>query len=391
MYSTMFLRRDRRPRIEAGHPWIFQSEVGRVAGNPQPGDIVKVLNHAGSFIGMGYYNPRSQIIVRLLTRKDEEINAEFFRRRLSEAYSLRTKVVPSDSNAYRLVYGEADYLPGLTIDVYDRFASVQLLTLGLERWSETIIDSSIEMLGLKGAVLRNDVPVRELEGLDQHVKFYGESFDTLVEIRENGFKMLVDLWNGQKTGYFLDQRENRSYIAPFVDNAQVLDCFSHTGSFAVHAAGFGAAQVTAVDISELATQGTKQNADLNKLSAISGITANAFDFLRQEVDQGKSYDVVMLDPPAFTKNKASIPSARRGYKEINLRGLKLVRPGGYLVTSSCSYHMSRDEFLTVLAEAAADAHKQVKVVAVRGQAADHPVLLAAQETNYLKFVVLQVF
>lgn len=391
MYPTVYLRRDRRPRIESGHPWVFSSEIGRVAGNPEPGSIVKVVNHAGAFIGIGYINPQSQITVRLLTRKDEEINEAFFRRRLDEALSLRRKVVTENSNAYRLVYGEADYLPGLTIDVYDRYASIQVLTLGLEKWTDTIVGVARELLDAKGVVLRNDVPVRELEGLEQHVDFAGDPFDTLVTIKENGLSMLVDLWNGQKTGYFLDQRENRAYIAPFVKGAEVLDCFSHTGSFAVHAAGYGAAKVTAVDISTLAVEGVKQNARLNNLHNIEGIEANAFDFLRRDVEQSKSYDVVMLDPPAFTKNKASIHSARRGYKEINLRGLKLVRPGGYLVTSSCSYHISRDEFLGVLAEAARDAHKQVKVVAIRSQGADHPVLLAAQETSYLKFVVLQVF
>lgn len=391
MYPTVYLKRERRPRIEAGHPWIFQSEIGRITGSPNPGDIVKVVNHAGAFIGMGYINPHSQIIVRLLTRQDEEINENFFRRRLQEALSLRRTVVDEKSNAYRLVYGEADALPGLTIDVYDKYASMQVLALGMERWTDIIVDGVTELLGLKGIVLRNDVPVRELEGLEQLVEFAREKFNTTVEIRENGLSMMVDLWNGQKTGYFLDQRENRAYIAPFVKDAEVLDCFSHTGSFAVHAAGFGATSVTAVDISALAIAGVKQNAYLNSLSTIEGVEANAFDFLRQEVEGGKSYDVVMLDPPAFTKNKASIPAARRGYKEINLRGIKLVKPGGYLVTSSCSYHMSRDDFFSVLADAGADAHRQVKVVANRGQAADHPVLLAAQETSYLKFVVAQVF
>ncbi|KAF0193769.1 MAG: 23S rRNA (cytosine1962-C5)-methyltransferase [Bacillota bacterium] len=391
MYPTVYLRRDRRPRIESGHPWVYSSEIGHVAGNPEPGNIVKVLNHAGAFIGIGYINPQSQITVRLLTRQDEEINGAFFRRRINEALSLRRKVVSENNTAYRLVYGEADYLPGLTIDFYDRYASIQVLTLGLEKWTDTIVGAARELLDLQGVVMRNDVPVRELEGLDQHVVFAGEPFDTLVTIKENGFSMLVDMWNGQKTGYFLDQRENRAYIAPFVKGAEVLDCFSHTGSFAVHAAGLGAAKVTAVDISALAIEGVTQNARINNLKNIEGLEANAFDFLRKDVEQSKSYDVVMLDPPAFTKNKASIHSARRGYKEINLRALKLVRPGGYLITSSCSYHISRDEFLGVLAEAARDAHKQVKVVAIRGQAADHPILLAAQETSYLKFVLLQVF
>jgi len=214
----------------------------------------------------------------------------------------------------------------------------------------------------------------------------------VVEIGENGFGMLVDMWDGQKTGYFLDQRENRAYIKPFVGQAEVLDCFSHTGSFAIHAAGYGASAVTAVDISDQAVEMVNRNALLNGFKCIiTSVEENAFDYLRQEVDQSKSYDVVMLDPPAFTKNRSSVSSAKRGYKEINLRGMKLVRPGGYLVTSSCSYHLTRDDFLMILAQAASDAHRQVKVVSIRGQGADHPVLLAAQETSYLKFVVLQVF
>lgn len=392
MYPTVYLRRDRKPRVEAGHPWIFQSEIGRIAGEAQPGDIVRVVNHAGAFLGVGYINDRSQIAVRLLSRSDEEINPLFFRRRLEEAWSLRKQVVGSSSNCYRLVYGEADGLPGLTVDIYDRYASVQVLALGMERWISAIVEAVSELLGLDGVVLRNDVPVRQLEGLPLEVRFATAAFNPVVNVRENGFAMAVDLWQGQKTGYFLDQRENRAYIAPFVRDAVVLDCFSHTGSFAIHAAGYGAKDVTAVDISAQAVLGTRQNAAQNGFAAaIRAVESNAFDFLREAADAGHAYDVVMLDPPAFTKNKHSVPAARRGYKEINLRGLKLTRRGGFLVTSSCSYHLSREEFLGVLAEAARDAHRQVKVVAVRGQAGDHPLLLAAPETEYLKFVVAQVF
>ena len=392
MYPTVYLRRDRKLRVEAGHPWVFQSEIGRIAGEAGPADLVRVVNHAGAFLGVGYISDRSQIAVRLLSRSDEEINAQFFRHRLADAWSLRKQIVGSNTNCYRLVYGEADGLPGLTVDIYDRYASVQVLALGMERWTDVIVDGMSEMLGLAGIVLRNDVPVRQLEGLPLEVRFARAEFNPSVAVQENGFAMLVDLWQGQKTGYFLDQRENRAYIAPFVKEAVVLDCFSHTGSFAVHAAGYGAKEVTAVDISELAVLGTRRNAERNGFASnIKAVAANAFDFLREASDSGHAYDVVMLDPPAFTKNKHAVPAARRGYKEINLRGLKLTRPGGYLITSSCSYHLSREEFLGVLAEAARDAHRQVKVVAVRGQGGDHPVLLAAPETEYLKFVVAQVF
>ena len=391
MYPTVYLLKERRPRISAGHPWIFQSEVGRVAGSVNPGALVRVMNHAGAFVGVGYYNPASQIVIRLLTRQDEEVGVEFWRRRLAEALTLRQRVIAKDTNAYRLVHGEADYLPGLTVDIYDRYAAVQVLALGLEAWTTTITDALRELLDLKGIILRNDVPVRRLEGLPLSVEFAGESFTPQVEVMENGFRLQADLWAGQKTGYFLDQRENRAFIKPFVHGGRVLDCFSHTGSFAVHAAGFGAAEVTAVDISAVAVAGTLKNAALNNLSGISAVEANAFDFLREQVEAKEQYDTVMIDPPAFTKSKASLPAARRGYKEVNLRGLKLVRPGGFLVSSSCSYHLSREDFLYILNEAALDAHRQVKVVAVRGQGADHPLLLAANETSYLKFVVLQVW
>ncbi|MBT9133476.1 MAG: Ribosomal RNA large subunit methyltransferase I [Firmicutes bacterium] len=392
MYPTVYLRRDRRLRVEAGHPWIFQSEIGRIAGEAGPADIVRVVNHAGAFLGVGYISDRSQIAVRLLSRTDEEVNVRFFRRRLEDAWSLRKQVVGSNSNCYRLVYGEADGLPGLTVDIYGRYASVQVLALGMERWTDVIVEETRAMLGLAGVILRNDAPVRQLEGLPLEVRFATAEFDPVVAVQENGFSMTVDLWQGQKTGYFLDQRENRAYIAPFLGETAVLDCFSHTGSFAVHAAGYGAKEVTAVDISRQAVLGTLKNAENNGFaSTIKAVESNAFDFLREASDAGHAYDVVMLDPPAFTKNKHAVPAARRGYKEINLRGLKLTRRGGFLITSSCSYHLSREEFLGVLAEAARDAHRQVKVVAVRGQGGDHPALLAAPETEYLKFVVAQVF
>jgi len=392
LYPTVYLRRDRKPRVEIGHPWIFGSEIGRIAGETGPGDIVRVVNHAGAFLGVGYINDRSQIAVRLLSRTDEEINAEFFRRRLEEARSLRRQAVGKDSDCYRLVYGEADGLPGLTIDIYGRYASVQVLALGMERWTGVLVTEIRDMLSLDGVILRNDVPVRQLEGLPLEVRFAEGEFNPVVEVQENGWVMTVDLWQGQKTGYFLDQRENRAFIAPFVAGATVLDCFSYTGAFAVHAAGYGAKQVTAVDISPQAILGVRKNAENNGFtSTINAVESNAFDYLREASGGGFGYDVVILDPPAFTKNKHSVPAARRGYKEINLRGMKLTHRGGYLVTSSCSYHLSREEFLGVLAEAAQDAHRQVKVVAVRGQGRDHPTLLAAPETEYLKFVVAQVF
>lgn len=391
MLPTVYLHKHRRPRIEAGHPWVFSGEIGRVAGDPAPGDIVKVVNHSGYFLGIGYINPQSQITVRLLSWDEEEINTGFFERRLRGAYELRKQVV-GNSNAYRLVHGEADYLPGLVIDIYDQYAVLQSLTLGIEVRLPQIVEALQRVLPAKGIYERNDVSVRELEGMEQRTGFIGSEFETTVEVLENGFPMLVDIAGGQKTGYFLDQRENRAAIVHYVKDADVLDCFSHTGSFAVHAARFGARRVRLVDISETAIEAAKANARLNNVAErLDYITANAFDYLRTVSDAGETFDVVMLDPPAFTKSRKTLPSARRGYKEINLRGIKLTRPGGYLITSSCSYHMSKEEFLDVVAEAAIDAHRSLQLIEYRGQSKDHPALLAAPETSYLKFAVMRVW
>lgn len=390
LYPTVYLKRQRRPRIEEGHPWIFEGEIGRVAGEVAVGDFVRVLNYAGYFIGIGYINPESQITVRLLSHEDEAIDDLFFTRRLQQALQLRQRVV-ENSNAYRLVHAEADLLPGLIVDIYDRTAVVQILTAGIERHREEILAALQQLLPITGIYERSDVHVRELEGLEQRSGFWGNEFDTMVNVVENGFPMLVDVRGGQKTGYFLDQRENRAALAPFVRGASVLDCFSHTGSFAVHAARYGANQVRVVDISQSAIDLARQNAALNNVSGqMDFVVANAFDFLRNAADQGHSYDVVMLDPPAFTKSRQTVPAARRGYKEINLQGIKLVKPGGYLITSSCSYHISKEEFLQVVNEAAVDAHRTLQLLEYRSQGKDHPTLLAAAETSYLKFCIFRV-
>ena len=390
LYPTVYLKRERRPRIEEGHPWIFEGEIGRVAGEVAAGDFVRVMNHAGHFFGVGYINPDSQIIVRLLSREDETIDQAFFNRRLEQALELRRRVV-QDSNAYRLVHAEADLLPGLIIDIYGHIAVVQILTAGMERRRQEILTALQQLLPITGIYERSDVNVRGLEGLEQRSGFLGKEFDTLVNVVENGFPMLVDVRGGQKTGYFLDQRENRAAIAPFVRGAAVLDCFSHTGSFAIHAARYGASQVRLVDISESAILLARQNAELNNVTEqMDFVVANAFDFLRDATDSGHSYDVVILDPPAFTKSRQTVPAARRGYKEINLRGIKLTKPGGYLITSSCSYHISKEEFLHVVNEAAVDAHRTLQLLEYRSQGKDHPTLLAAAETSYLKFAVFRV-
>lgn len=391
MYPTVYLKRQRRARAEEGHPWVFEGEIGRVAGEVATGDAVRVVNHTGHFLGVGYINPSSQIAVRLLSRDDEPIDQSFFVKRFRQAISLRQRVA-GDSTAYRLVHAEADLLPGLIIDRYDQVLVLQILTAGMECRRGQLLAALQQVLPGVVCYERSDVNVRELEGLEQRSGFIGEEFETLVPVTENGFPMLVDVRGGQKTGYFLDQRENRAAIAPYVAGGRVLDCFSHTGSFAVHAARYGAEQVRLVDISETAIELAKRNAELNRVAdRMEFVVANAFDFLRSASDAGHSYDVVMLDPPAFTKSKQTIPAAKRGYKEINLRGIKLTRPGGYLITSSCSYHLSKEDFLQVLNQAALDAHRTLQLLEYRTQAKDHPVLLAAPETNYLKFAVLRVW
>lgn len=391
MEATVYLGHLKTNRIEMGHPWVFRGEIGRVAGEYQPGDIVKVVNERGRFVGRGYINPNSEITVRLLTRTDEPIDEAFFRRRLEQCLEYRQRVVAADSNAYRLVYAEADGLPGFIVDKFADYLSIQVLSLGIDVRFSMLLGILRDLVQPAGIYLRNDVPVRRLEGLDEAKDFCGPEFDMPVQVSENGHPMLIDIAEGQKTGYFLDQRENRAAIAPYVKGARVLDCFSHTGGFAVHALAAGAAHVTLVDISREALEMAEKNLQLNGFTEdqYELYEANAFDFLRSQSDEGALYDVVMLDPPAFTKNKASIPAARRGYKEINLRGAKMTRRNGFLITSSCSFHMGREEFLDTITEATGDAHRLVRVVELRGQGRDHPVLLASPETQYLKFVVLQ--
>jgi len=377
-------------RVENGHPWIFGNEVNSVEGDAEGGGIVEVFTHDKKFIGRGYINPQSQIQVRLLTRdRSESIDEPFFYRRLKEAWKYRQKLGYTEN--CRLVFGEADYLPALIIDKFNDYFVLQTLSLGIDRWKPAIVKALGQIFQPKGIYERNDVPVRELEGLPQQKGFLSAPFDTQILIRENGLQMQVDLENGQKTGYFLDQHDNRRAIQHIVKGADVLGAFCYTGSFEAHAGFYGARSVLGLDISENAVIQARRNAELNGLSAICRYEAvNAFDALKQWSKEGRQYDVVMLDPPAFTKSRENIQKAITGYKEINLRGMKLVKKGGFLVTSSCTNLVQPEVFLETIRSAAVDAKRKLRQVTFQAQASDHPIIEGWENTNYLKFLIVQV-
>ena len=384
-----YLKPTRERRVEQGHPWVFRSDIDRVEKTANPGDVVDLHAARGKFLGRAYYNPASMITLRMLTREDEPIDRDFFYRRVQRAYDYRKAFC--DINSCRLIYGESDFLPALIVDKFADVCVMQSLALGIDRYKDILCDAIMDITGCRGIYQRDDVPVRELEGLPLETGFLRGEFDTTVEMRENGIRFLVDVAHGQKTGFFLDQKENRASLAPIVRGKQVLDCFTHTGSFALHAAKFGAEHVTGVDISEDACAIARRNAELNELDNVDFVAENAFDLLRRCYDEKTHYDVIILDPPAFTKTRQAVEGALRGYKEINLRAMNILPPGGFLVTCSCSQHVSEQAFSEMLLNAARDAHRQVRIVEERTQGKDHPILLGAPETRYLKFFVLQVY
>jgi len=388
--AKVILIRNKEFRVDSGHPWLFKSDIERIAGKAMAGDVVDVHGLDGRFLGRGFFNPFSQIAIRLLTRWEEPITRDFFERRIRQAWEYRKKV--ADINSCRVIFAESDFLPGLIVDKFNDILVIQTLSLGMDMAKDTIVSLLQEIIEPRGIYERNDVPVRELEGLPQETGFLTEPFDTNVEMMENGIKFIVDVAEGQKTGFFLDQKENRAALKPLVKGQHVLDCLTHTGSFALHAAHYGAASVTGVDISEHAVACAEKNAELNGYSDRTDfVEANAFDYLRNAADNKDMHDVVILDPPAFTKTRSAIEGAVRGYKEINLRALKIVNPGGFLVTCSCSHHVSQELFMKTIHDAATDAHRQVKLVEYRSQAKDHPILLASAETQYIKCAILQLY
>jgi len=386
----VLLKRKISPRIANGHPWVFSNEVDKVSGSPSGGEIVEVFTHDKKFIGKGYINPKSQILVRLLTReKQDTINEEFFINRIRQCWEYRKKIGYTEN--CRLVFGEADAIPQLIIDKFNDYFVIQTVALGIDLWKPAIVKAINQLFKPKGIFERNDVPVRELEGMQQQKGFLSGEFDTKIIINENGLKFYVDIENGQKTGYFLDQQDNRRAISNIVKDAEVLGAFTYTGTFEIHAAHYGAKSVLGLDISDNAVKQATENAALNNLQDIVQFkTANAFDVLKQWSKEGKKYDVVMLDPPAFTKSRETIQKAITGYKEINLRGMKLVRPGGFLVTSSCTNLVSPEMFLQIIDMAAKDARRKIRQVVFQTQSADHPVVPGIETTQYLKFLVIEV-
>lgn len=379
--------------MELGHPWIFGNEVNpgkAMDAAAKPGEIVNVYTHDKKFVGRGYINPQSLIMVRLLTRdKDETIDDQFFVNRLEKAWAYRQKLGYVEN--CRLIFGEADDIPQLIIDKFNDYFVIQTLALGIDIWKPAIVKAIEKIFSPKGIYERNDVPVRELEGMEQKKGFLSAEFDTNIVIRENGVQFNVDIANGQKTGFFLDQQDNRRAIQHIVKDADVLGAFCYTGSFEIMAGHYGAKSVLGLDISQGAVDMCNKNAALNGLEQVCKFECvNAFDVLKDWTKEGRRWDVVMLDPPSFTKSRANISKALAGYKEINLRGMKLVKPGGFLVTSSCTNLVQPELFLDIIQMAATDAKRKIRQVVFNTQSADHPIIRGQENTHYLKFLIVQV-
>ncbi len=388
--TKAYLQKKISQRIANGHPWIFSNEIDKIDGAVEPGDIVEVYTYDRKFIGKGYINPKSQITVRLLTRdKNETIDESFFFSRIKSAWDYRKKIGYTEN--CRLVFGEADFLPALIIDKFNDYFVIQTLSYGMEVWKTAIVQALQAIFEPKGIYERNDVPVRELEGLEQKKGFLTAPFSTNIIVNENGLRFYADIEDGQKTGYFLDQQDNRRAIKHIVKDADVLGAFTYTGTFEIHAAHYGAKHVLGFDISEKAVAQATQNAALNGLSHVCTFQAvNAFDVLKKWGNEKRQYDVVMLDPPAFTKSRENIQKAIAGYKEINLRGMKLIKPGGFLVTSSCTNLVAPQLFINTINMAAKDAKRKLRQVTFKAQASDHPIIWEIENTNYLKFLIVQV-
>lgn len=388
--ASAILNPGKEARVLNGHPWVFRSDIARVEGRHEPGDVVKVVSHKGKVLGMALYNPQSQIALRMMSLKEEAIDAAFIFEKVKRAVDYRKKF--ADLKSCRLIFAESDGLPAMIVDGFGDVLVMQCLSLGMERFKADVVNALIELVHPAGIFERNDVPVRALEGLELKKGLLYGRVPERVEMSENGVRFLVDVIEGQKTGFFLDQKENRAAIAPFAKDARVLDCFTHTGSFALHAGHYGAKDVLGVDISAHACAVAQENAALNNLCDTVRFTeANAFDFLRAQYDAKEQYDMVILDPPAFTKIRSAVEGATRGYKEINLRAMKLLRDGGFLVTCSCSQHILPGPFLDIVKDAAKDARVQLRQIEYRTQGRDHPILPAAPETQYLKCGIFQVF
>ena len=396
--AIVTLKKGEGRMLKSGGLWIFDNEIASILGSFEDGDIVAVHDFDGYGLGKGFINRNSKIRVRMMTRnRHQEIDEAFLKMRVQEAWDYRKKV--SDTGSCRVIFGEADFLPGLVVDKFSDVLVVQSLALGIDRLKDQIVELLKEVLAadgikIRGVYERSDAKVRRQEGMELYKGFIGEPFDTNVEIEENGVRYMVDVKDGQKTGFFLDQKYNRLAVQNLCRNlkpAKVLDCFTHTGSFALNAGIAGSEKVLGVDASQLAVDQATEHARLNGLEDhVTFQCADVFDLLPKLEQEGEKFDVVILDPPAFTKSRNSIKNAVKGYREINLRGMKLVKDGGYLATCSCSHFMDPELFTKTIREAASNVHKRLRQVEYRTQAADHPILWAADESYYLKFIIFQV-
>ena len=393
--AAIRLKRGEGRAFKAGGPWIYDNEIGEIVGQPADGDVIRIEDYNGYPLGVGFLNRASTITVRVLSRKaDTIIDEAFLEMRVRAAWQYRKDTV--DTSSCRIIFGEADFLPGLVVDKFSDVLVVESLALGIDRMKRTILDILVKVLAedgiaIRGIYERSDAKVRLKEGMERVKGFLSEPFDPVVEIVENGVRYLVDVAEGQKTGFFLDQKYNRLAIQPLAKNGRVLDCFTHTGAFALNAAKGGAREVLGVDASQLGVDQATRNAELNGMSdRVRFECHDVFELLPALEKQGEKFDLVILDPPAFTKSRASVKKAVTGYREINLRGIKLVKNGGYLATCSCSHFMTPELLAKTIGEAARDARRRLRQVEYRTQAADHPVLWGADQSLYLKFYIFQV-
>ena len=393
--AIVTLKKGEGRTLKSGGMWIFDNEIASIMGSFADGDIVIIHDFDGYPLGKGFINRQSKIRIRLMTRHvEQEIDRDFLRDRVKAAWEYRKKTV--DTSSCRVIFGEADFLPGLVIDKFSDVLVVESLALGIDRMKEQIIDLLKEVLAedgitIRGVYERSDAKVRLQEGMERIKGFIGDAFDTNVEIVENGVRYYVDVKDGQKTGFFLDQKYNRAAIRKLCKDARVLDCFTHTGSFALNAGQAGAASVLGLDASELGVEQARKNAQLNGLEkTVQFECADVFEKLPQLEEAGEKFDVIILDPPAFTKSRSSVKNAVKGYREINLRAMKLLKDGGYLATCSCSHFMTYELFTKTIGQAAQNVHKRLRQVEFRTQAPDHPILWSANESFYLKFYIFQV-
>ncbi|MBR2787767.1 MAG: class I SAM-dependent rRNA methyltransferase [Erysipelotrichaceae bacterium] len=391
--NRITLKRNEGRTVSSGGLWIFDNEIDHVEGRYENGEIVEVVSFKGDFLGYGYINDNSKIRIRLLSRdRNEIIDKEFFKRRILDAWNYRKSVV--ETNCCRVVFSDSDRLPGLIIDKFNDVLVFEIDTLGMDIRKDMLVEAAREVfaqdeVSIRGIYERSDARVRTLEGLERVKGFLSEPFDTSIEVDENGVKLKVNIAEGQKTGYFLDQKYNHLYIRNLCRNKRVLDCCTHTGGFALSAA-MTAKEVIGIDASQLAIAQAKENSELNGFTNTEFIVADVFDYLVEMEEKNEQFDVIILDPPAFTKSKNSVKNASKGYREINYRAMKLLRPGGFLVSCSCSEYMPRDLFMKIILASGNDAHKRLRLVESRAQGPDHPVILGHNVSDYLKCIIVQV-